>query len=101
MEARLDHSGTAVGGTAVGDSGLPHGGGTRLRPDLAGAWREAAVFTDAARAAPAAAEHHGTEQFAAPVPQPAAVNARIRVGACGRTPAGSRRPGRFGSAAAP
>ena len=93
-------------------------GETQVRLNLVATWREAAVFTDAERAAlelaeqgtrlaeaaggvsdeawADAAKHHDEDQLAALVLQIALINAWNRVNVITRQPAGDYQPGQWG-----
>jgi len=92
-------------------------GETQLRLNLVAAWRDAAVFTDAERAAlalteegtriadaatgvsdevwQAARKHFDDEQLAALIAEIAVINAWNRLNVIAGTPAGSYEPGQF------
>ena len=95
-----------------------HAGETSVRLNLVAAWREAAVFTDAERAAlelteqgtrladaaggvsdeawAAAAKHYDDDQLGALVSLIALINAYNRVNVITRQPAGDYQPGQWG-----
>jgi AhpD family alkylhydroperoxidase len=104
--------------TDIHSKDAAHAGETPVRINLAAAWRESNVFTDAERAAlelteqgtrmadaaggvtdeawATAAEHYDEEQLAALVTLVALINATNRLGVMSRLAGGDYRPGQFG-----
>ena len=104
--------------TDIHSKDAAHAGETSVRINLAAAWRESNVFTDAERAAlelteqgtrmadaaggvtdeawATAAEYYDEEQLAALVTLVALINATNRLGVMSRLAGGDYRPGQFG-----
>ena len=104
--------------TDIHSKDAAHAGETPVRTNLAAAWRESNVFTDAERAAlelteqgtrmadaaggvtdeawATAAEHYDEDQLAALVTLVALINATNRLGVMSRLAGGDYRPGQFG-----